>query len=139
MIHTNDPRQNRLFDPFEGMIPPAGRRIIGSGWQGVFRHVLLEVMPADELGQNFSQSLGAPTKELYSMAGLVFSTIGVSSRARRAANVVTAMPPALRMPSQQATVHGLLGERSSTRLPGTRPRSSVSTRATWLALACNSA
>jgi hypothetical protein len=72
MIHTNDPRQNRLFDPFEGMIPPAGRRIIGSGWQGVFRHVLLEVMPADELGQNFSQSLGAPTKELYSMAGLVF-------------------------------------------------------------------
>jgi hypothetical protein len=72
MIHTNDPRQNRLFDPFEGMIPPAGRRIIGSGWQGVFRHVLLEVMPVDELGQNFSQSLGAPTKELYSMAGLVF-------------------------------------------------------------------
>ncbi|MGA2930279.1 MAG: transposase [Solirubrobacteraceae bacterium] len=72
MIHTNDPRQNRLFDPFEGMIPPAGRRIIGSGWQGVFRHVLLEVMPVDELAQNFSQALGAPTKELYSMAGLVF-------------------------------------------------------------------
>ena len=72
MIHTNDPRQNRLFDPFEGIIPPAGRRIIGSGWQGVFRHVLLEVMPVGELAQHFSQSLGAPTKELYSMAGLVF-------------------------------------------------------------------
>ncbi|MGO9922823.1 MAG: transposase [Isosphaeraceae bacterium] len=72
MIYTNDPRQNRLFDPFEGIIPPAGRRIIGSGWQGVFRHVLLEVMPVGELAQNFSQSLGAPTKELYSMAGLVF-------------------------------------------------------------------
>jgi DDE family transposase len=72
MIHAIDPRQNRLFDPFEGVIPPAGRLIIGQGWQGVFRHVLLEAMPVDELAQNFSQSLGAPTKELYAMAGLVF-------------------------------------------------------------------
>jgi len=72
MIHIVDPRQNRLFDPFEGVIPPAGQRIITEGWQGVFRHALLEVMPVGELAENFSQSLGAPTKELYSMAGLVF-------------------------------------------------------------------
>ena len=72
MIHSVDPRQNRLFDPFEGVIPPAGRKIIGNGWQGVFRHVLLEVMPVGELAQHFHDSLGAPTKELYSMAGLVF-------------------------------------------------------------------
>ncbi len=72
MIHTVDPRQNRLFDPFDGVIPPLGRRIIADGWQGLFRHVLLEVMPVAELGRHFSDSLGAPTKELYSMAGLVF-------------------------------------------------------------------
>ena len=72
MIHIVDPRQKRLFDPFEGVIPPAGQRIIGSGWQGVFRHVLLELMPVGELAENFSRELGAPTKELYSMAGLVF-------------------------------------------------------------------
>jgi hypothetical protein len=72
MIHAVDPRQNRLFDPFQGVIPPAGRRIIGSGWQGIFRHVILEQMPVHELGRHFSDSLGAPTKELYSMAGLVF-------------------------------------------------------------------
>jgi hypothetical protein len=72
MIHFVDPRQNRLFDPFDGVIPAAGRKIIGNGWQGVFRHVLLEVMPVGELAQHFSDSLGAPTKELYSMAGLVF-------------------------------------------------------------------
>ena len=72
MIHSVDPRQNRLFDPFEGVIPPAGRKIIDNGWQGVFRHVLLEVMPVGELAQHFSDCLGAPTKELYSMAGLVF-------------------------------------------------------------------
>ena len=71
-VPTVDPRQNRLFDPFDGVIPPVGRRIIADGWQGVFRHVLLEVMPVSELGRHFSDSLGAPTKELYSMAGLVF-------------------------------------------------------------------
>jgi Transposase DDE domain len=72
MIHAVDPRQNRLFDPFEGVISTAGRRIIAEGWQGVVRHVLLEVMPVAKLAKHFSQSLGAPTKELYSMAGLVF-------------------------------------------------------------------
>jgi hypothetical protein len=72
MIHSIDPRQNRLFDPFEGVIPPAGHKIIGNGWQGVFRHAILEVMPVGDLAQHFSESLGAPTKELYSMAGLVF-------------------------------------------------------------------
>ncbi len=34
--------------------------------------LLLEVMPVGELAENFSRELGAPTKELYSMAGLVF-------------------------------------------------------------------
>ena len=71
MIHAVDPRQNRLFDPFDGVIPPVGRRIIGEGWQGLFRHVLLEVMPVAGLAKNFSDSLGAPTKELYSTAALV--------------------------------------------------------------------
>ncbi len=72
MIHSLDPRQNRLFDPFQGVIPPAGIQIIANGWQGVFRHAILEVMPIGDLAKHFSDSLGAPTKELYSMAGLVF-------------------------------------------------------------------
>ena len=72
MIYTVDPRQTRLFDPFEGIIPPAGRQIIAGGWQGVFRHVLLELMPVNRLAQHFSPDCGAPTKELYSMAALVF-------------------------------------------------------------------
>lgn len=72
MRHTVDPRQNRFFDPFDGVIPPAGARIIGQGWQGVFRHAILELMPVHRLAEHFSESLGAPTKELYSMAGLIF-------------------------------------------------------------------
>lgn len=72
MIHIVDPRQSRLFDPFDGVIPPVGLRIISEGWQGVFRHVILEVLPVGHLVPHFSPSLGAPTKELYAMAGLVF-------------------------------------------------------------------
>src|SRR3954470_4998162 len=72
MIHAVDPRQDRLFDPFDGIIPPVGRRIIAGGWQGVFRLVILEVLPVAELGSHFSDSMGAPTKALFSMAGLVF-------------------------------------------------------------------
>jgi hypothetical protein len=74
MRHARDPRQNRLFDPFQGVISPAGARIIAQGWQGVFRHAILELMPVHQLGEHFSETLGAPTKELYSMAGLVFLT-----------------------------------------------------------------
>jgi hypothetical protein len=74
MIHTVDPQQKRLFDPFQGVIPPVGQQLIIEGWQGVFRHVLLELMPVGDLAQHFSPDLGAPTKELYSMAGLVFLT-----------------------------------------------------------------
>jgi hypothetical protein len=72
MRHFVDPRQGRLFDPFEGVIPPLGRKWIEEGWQGLFRHVLLQVMPAVELGKHFHPILGCPTKELYSVAGLLF-------------------------------------------------------------------
>jgi hypothetical protein len=72
MRNITDPRQQRLFDPFQGLFSPSAVRILESGWQGVFRHVILEVLPVAELSQHFHPSLGTPTKELYSMAGLVF-------------------------------------------------------------------
>jgi hypothetical protein len=72
MRHIVDPRQNRLFDPFHGLFAPQALRLLMRGWQGVFRHVLLEVMPVSEVAGHFHPTLGAPTKELYSMAGLVF-------------------------------------------------------------------
>src|SRR5271165_1038933 len=72
MRNIVDPRQERLFDPFQGLFPPIAFRIISQGWQGVFRHVILELLPVAELAEHFHPTLGAPTKELYSMAGLVF-------------------------------------------------------------------
>lgn len=72
MRHIVDPRQERLFDPFQGLFSALAVQILGRGWQGVFRHVILQLLPVAQVAEHFHPSLGAPTKELYSMAGLVF-------------------------------------------------------------------
>ena len=48
------------------------RERILSGWQGVFRAVVLELLPVRQLAEHFSPDRGCPPKELHSMAGLVF-------------------------------------------------------------------
>lgn len=72
MRHSVDPQQGRLFDPFDGLIAPLGRQRIDAGWQGVFRKALLHLMPARRLAKHFHPIMGRPTKELYSVAGLLF-------------------------------------------------------------------
>lgn len=72
MRHFVNPQQGKLFDPFDGLIPPLGMQRIRSGWQGVFRSTLLELMPVRQLAKHFDAVLGRPTKELYSVAGLLF-------------------------------------------------------------------
>jgi hypothetical protein len=72
MRHLINPQQGRLFDPFDGLIPPLGMERIHTGWQGVFRSTLLELMPAKKLAKHFDPIMGRPTKELYSVAGLLF-------------------------------------------------------------------
>jgi hypothetical protein len=71
MRHSVDPRQNQLFDPFLDIIPPLGRQRIDTGWQAIMRHCLLELMPVRQIGAHFHPTFGRPTKELYSMAGLM--------------------------------------------------------------------
>ena len=72
MRYIVDPKQKRLFDPFQGLFSTIGLRTISQGWQGVFRHVILEILPVAKLAQHFHPTTGAPTKELHSIAGLVF-------------------------------------------------------------------
>lgn len=72
MVNITDPRQTQLFDPFEHVFSPLAYKTIQNGWQGVFRHVILELLPAEIVAEKFSPLLGRPTKELYSMAGLMF-------------------------------------------------------------------
>lgn len=72
MRYAVDPRQSSLFDPGEKMFSKMVVKFLRSGWAGLFRSQLLALMPARELGEHFHPSQGAPTKELYSMAGLIF-------------------------------------------------------------------
>jgi len=66
-----NPRQTRLFDPFDHVLTEKTRQRLLEGWVGVFRHVILELMPVDAISGHFDPALGRPTKELYSMAGLL--------------------------------------------------------------------
>ena len=67
-----NPKQSRLFDPFDPVLTAKTRARLLDDWPGVFRHVILELMPVDTLGGHYSTDMGRPTKELYSMAGLIF-------------------------------------------------------------------
>ena len=72
MRHFVDPQQTLLFDPAAGMFSPMAIRYMTADWPGLFRHQLLGVMPVTELAERFDPIMGAPTKELYGMAGFIF-------------------------------------------------------------------
>lgn len=70
MRNITDPQQNVLFDSYKSVLSPVAYERLLESWQGVFRHVILELMPVEEVGKHFSADQGRPSKELYSMAGL---------------------------------------------------------------------
>jgi len=72
MRHAVDPRQPVLFDPFADLFSPLARKRLLAGWPALFRAALLELMPVRQLGEHFHPTLGRPTKELFSLAGLLF-------------------------------------------------------------------
>jgi len=71
MKTVRNPRQTKLFDPYDRVLTRKARELLLAGWQGIFRYVLLELMPVDSMGERFSETMGRPSKELYSMAGLL--------------------------------------------------------------------
>ena len=71
MRNIKDPRQGRLIDVFQGVLGDVGRRVIADGWQGVFRHVVLQELPALRLGAHLDEFRGRPSAELYAMCGLL--------------------------------------------------------------------
>ena len=72
MRHIRNPRQTRLFDPYSGVLSDMARRRIQVSWPGVFRVLVLQELPVAAIARHFSEHFGCPTKELFSMAGLVF-------------------------------------------------------------------
>ncbi|MCA9264467.1 MAG: hypothetical protein KDA60_11485, partial [Planctomycetales bacterium] len=71
MKTIKNPSQQRLFDPFEGVIGRTGWKQIGEGWQSLFREVLLEQLPVERFSANMSDNAGRPSAELHAMAGLL--------------------------------------------------------------------
>lgn len=72
MRYAVDPRQMNLFEPASAMFSPMTIKHLCSDWPGVFRGQMLHLMPADALGEHFSDQVGCHTKELYGMAGAIF-------------------------------------------------------------------
>ena len=71
MIYKIDPRHQTLFELGTEIFSKSALKRIRNGWQGVMRYVVLELMPVDVLAGHFDPVMGRPTKELYSMAGLI--------------------------------------------------------------------
>ncbi|MCB1086747.1 MAG: hypothetical protein KDM63_06860, partial [Verrucomicrobiae bacterium] len=79
MKHLKEPQEKIQGEMFHdesvgwwaSRLSPNALSALQNGWHGVFRRSLLRLMPAERLGEHFHSRLGRPTKELYSMAGLM--------------------------------------------------------------------
>ena len=50
---------------------PSALKRLDEGFEGLFRRSLLQLMPVEQVAKHFTEDTGRPTKELYSMAGLI--------------------------------------------------------------------
>jgi IS5 family transposase len=70
MFHTKNHKQLNIFDPWEHL-GPKRRKILDKSWSGLFRREILPELPVDALREYYHDSMGRPTKELFSMVGLM--------------------------------------------------------------------
>lgn len=70
MIHIKDHKTPDMFDPFPFLGPKRKQRIEES-WAKVFREHILTTLPVEKVFSKYDPVFGAPTKELYSMIGLM--------------------------------------------------------------------
>jgi hypothetical protein len=70
MIHIKDHKTPDMFDPFPFLGPKRKQRIEES-WAKVFREHILPMLPVEKVFSQYDPVMGAPTKELYAMLGLM--------------------------------------------------------------------
>ena len=70
MIRINDHKQQNLFDPWH-FLSPKRRRMLDESWPGLFREHLLCELPVDQLRPFLREDFGAPSKELYTLLGVL--------------------------------------------------------------------
>lgn len=79
MRHMEKPdglKQNSLFDTesfgwWHTQLDPGVLRRLDDGIEGMIRRTVLRLMPAEEIGNAFSEDFGRPTKELYAICALM--------------------------------------------------------------------
>lgn len=70
MIHIKDHKTPDMFDPFPFLGPKRKQRIEAS-WAKIFREHILPTLPVEKVLSKYDPVMGAPTKELYAMLGLM--------------------------------------------------------------------
>lgn len=70
MIRIDDHFTDRLFSTF-GYIGPKRLAYLEKSWAGLFRSQFLTFLPMKSLIEEFSKTMGRPTKELYAMVGML--------------------------------------------------------------------
>lgn len=68
MITVRDHSTGLLFDRWSH-IGPKRRKLLDTGWPGVFRKFLLQELPVERIAARFTAYAGRPSKELYTMLG----------------------------------------------------------------------
>ncbi len=70
MFHVKNHKQLNIFDPWEHL-GTKRRMELDTSWSGLFRKHILPDLPVDELRPHYHASNGRPSKELFSMLGLM--------------------------------------------------------------------
>ncbi|MFV0438987.1 MAG: transposase [Desulfopila sp.] len=70
MFHVKNHKQHNIFDPW-GHLGPKRRSELEDSWAGLFRQHILVDLPVETLRKHYHDWNGRPTKELFSMIGLM--------------------------------------------------------------------
>ncbi len=70
MFHVKNHKQLNIFDPW-GHLGPKRRRLLDDSWSGLFQQKILPKLPVETLRNHYNAWNGRPTKELYSMMGMM--------------------------------------------------------------------
>ena len=71
MITKQELNQPKLWSRFQDLLSEAALKKLDRGWQGVFRRMILRQLPVEIMEEKFNKNTGRPTKELYSVCGLL--------------------------------------------------------------------
>jgi hypothetical protein len=70
VFHIKNHKQAHIFDPW-GHLGPKRRKLLDKSWSGLFQQEILPTLPVEALRKHYHDWNGRPTKELYSMIGVM--------------------------------------------------------------------